>query len=390
MFREHASRRVTTVAIEIILVVLASADALSSVDSMSSFDWVVSIGAISAVVLRRRCPIVAFIIVLPGLYFAWSGVAAMIILYTLARKHRSRAVLCVCALIAIIAFQPMSPSAITSSSPVEFLYTLLYVIGPLAIGLLVSAREDNERQLRELREFREKDQQQAVQQALQAERATLARDMHDIVSNQVSLIAVQAGALQVSNNDESVRRVAQLIRQLSVSTLNDLRSLLGILRSDAVGLRMDCTSPPHSAVKGTTQELAALVELNEISCELTIDLPDDVDPDVGRALYRTLQEGLTNVRKHAPDTRVIINISFTEAELRLLIRNRLKTPNSHAPKLPSGNFGLLGLAERIEALNGQFTSGPTDDGWFEVTAVIPRSAGYRISALSADDGELDS
>ncbi len=176
---------------------------------------------------------------------------------------------------------------------VIFVYSLATAAAPVLFGQLLQAQRDLARRLDEVEEAREHERALHAQAVLARERAQLAREMHDVVSHQVSLIAVRAGALQVAAKDENTEEAARTIRSLSVTTLDELRTMVTLLR--ASGGRDTELSP-----QPTLADLRKLVDSSGIHAQLTGELPSAVGTPTQRAIYRTVQEALTNVRKHAP------------------------------------------------------------------------------------------
>jgi signal transduction histidine kinase len=199
-----------------------------------------------------------------------------------------------------------------------------------------------------------------------AERAKIAREMHDVVSHQVSLIAMQAGALQVTTTDDMARETAATIRGLSTRTLDELRDLLGALRTATDG-----------ADEPDLETLMDLVKDSTMDVTLRMDLAGRKPPGpVAGAAYRTVQEALTNVRKHAAYAPATVLVTVNAGALLVQVDNeppvaadRATLPQADA--LPSGGHGLLGLRERATLLGGDFHAGPTDDGGFRVRASLP-------------------
>jgi signal transduction histidine kinase len=184
--------------------------------------------------------------------------------------------------------------------------------------------------------------------------------MHDVVSHQVTLIAMQAGALQVSAHDDESRQAARTIRQLSTRTLEELRGLVGVLRS---GLGDDDAQPG-------LDELGALARDFDIKVTVAMEaLPDRLPAPVSRAAYRTVQEALTNVRKHAVGAGASVRVVAQQDMLFVEVRN--DRPRTLSAGLPSGGHGLVGLRERTGLLGGTFHAGPTPEGGFRVEATYP-------------------
>ena len=202
-----------------------------------------------------------------------------------------------------------------------------------------------------------------------AERARIAREMHDVLAHRVSLIALQAGALEVNAGAASgtVERAAAEIRSTAHETLEDLRGVLGVLRgADAEPL----------APQPDLADLSRLVEQSRVggaTVDLRIDeaaaAPHAVPEALGRTAYRIVQESLTNVRKHAGPAAVRVAVTLREHRLAIEVIN--DRPRSPAPPLPGSGAGLIGLAERVQLAGGELTSGPTAAGGWRVHADLP-------------------
>ena len=180
-------------------------------------------------------------------------------------------------------------------------YSVAQAAAPLFLGQLVQARRELSLRLVEVSEAREHERLLIAQSVLAKERAQLAREMHDVVSHQVSLIAVRAGALQVGSRDPEAKEAAATIRRLSVQTLDELRHMVGVLRASG-------SRPTELTPQPSLADLDRLVTGSGIDADLRTDLPDDLPPPVQRAVYRTVQEALTNIRKHAPGATATIRV----------------------------------------------------------------------------------
>ena len=201
-----------------------------------------------------------------------------------------------------------------------------------------------------------------AQTVLARERNQLAREMHDVVSHQVSLIAVQAEALQVTASDPAAKEAASAIRSLASTTLEELRSMVMLLR--AAGTRS-----PGLAPQPTVSDLEDLVTASGLAVTMEGSLPPDLGSARERAVYRTVQEALTNVRKHAPGSAVTVRQWSDERSVAVAIVNGC--PTSTPLRLPSSHLGLLGLHERAELLGGTLVYGAEGDG-FRVELHLPR------------------
>ncbi|MER6494802.1 MULTISPECIES: sensor histidine kinase [Streptomyces] len=366
-------RRVPPWAVETGLVLLAALDAwINLYDEATPFMWACAGLGCAALPLRRRFPLTVFLLTLPMTLFMDVAVAPIAALYTVATRTRNRPLLAGCALlnaaVGTLAW-PLSDtfSGDTTSGDrtwtlIQFVYTLATAFAPILFGQLVQARHDVARQLVEVEVAREHERALYAQTVLARERAQLAREMHDVVSHQVSLIAVQAGALQVAAKDPDARAAARTIRTLSVDTLDELRHMVTLLRASG-GKETELTPQP------TLADLQQLVANSGIETTLTGGLPPGISTTAQRTVYRTVQEALTNVRKHAPGARAEVRLWHDTRHFGVTVTNTAPTRPSVA--LPSARHGLIGLRERAELLDGTLTAEPTPQGGYEVELRAP-------------------
>ena len=362
-------RRPSDLLVDIALVGFALADAWIHVGVKDQPAAACALLGVLALALRRHLPLTTFVLTLPSALVSDAVVASMAALYTLSSLNRHRLLLAGCALTyAVIDFMPWPWSSLdaTELSQTNNLFHLSYNLAtaaaPVFLGQLVQARRELALRLADICEAREHERLLTAQSVLAKERAQLAREMHDVVSHQVSLIAVQAGALQVSSQDTETRQVAATIRHLSVQTLDELRHMVSVLRASG-------SSPTELTPQPSLADLQRLVDASGIEAKLETDLPDELAPTVQRAVYRTVQEALTNVRKHAPGAAATVRIDHKDGALTITITNTAPTRRAFA--LPSAHHGLVGLAQRAELLGGTVTSGPTAQGGYELCLKLP-------------------
>ncbi|WP_190139957.1 sensor histidine kinase [Streptomyces longispororuber] len=327
--------------------------------------------ACAALVARRRFPLAVFLLTLPAALTLEILVPPLTALFTLADRSRDRRLLAVCAVLAAAAMASPWPVTDLASedrtwTAIYFVYTLGTAAAPVLLGQLTQARRDLSRRLAEIEEAREHERALHAQAVLAEERAQLAREMHDVVSHQVSLIAVRAGAWQVAAKDADSREAARTIRSLSVSTLDELRHMVSLLRASG-GRATELTPQP------TLADLKALVSSSGIDAELTGALPPDIATPAQRTVYRTVQEALTNVRKHAPGARARVHLWDDGEEFGVTVTNT--PPTRPSLPLPGSHQGLIGLRERAELLHATFHAGPTPDGGYRVRLGVPAGGG---------------
>ena len=236
--------------------------------------------------------------------------------------------------------------------------------GPL-VALYFDARRRLVRALRDRAERAEQEQYLLAEQARDEERARLAAEMHDVVTHRVSLMVLQAGALEVTAADDSTRQAARQLRAAGCQALDELRDLVGILRT-----------APQEEPAPPTSGLAALVA-ESTSVGTPAELMEDGDPAlaspvVGRTAYRVVREALTNVRKHAPGATATVRIGYAPSGVRLVVSNTPPPGLRPSDLAATGSgLGLAGLRQRIDLVHGTLASGPTADGGFCLEATLP-------------------
>ncbi|MDX2692420.1 sensor histidine kinase [Streptomyces ipomoeae] len=242
-------------------------------------------------------------------------------------------------------------------------------VAPALLGMYVGTRHELVERIRERAERIEREQQQRIARARSDERAHIARDMHDVVTHRVSLMVLQATALEVSKGEDAVT-IGKQIGATGREALAELRSLVEVLRND--------DDAPLAPQPGLADLDALIEESRRIGVPVTLDVANRAGERppllVEHTAYRFVQEALTNVHKHAPGARTRVRIQQTPRLLRLSVTNGRGRRATDA-SLPAGGHGLLGLAERVRLVGGEFTGGPTSDDGFEVIAEIPISRG---------------
>ncbi|WP_112262903.1 sensor histidine kinase [Lentzea terrae] len=326
------------------------------------FNWI----AVAALLMRRRFPFLVLVLTVPGFFTGWAQMAAMIALYTVARRYVTGWQTVVAGvLVWSCRFMTWPPSEFTKTPLSGHFHSAIYgflVVGlPIAIALLAHARQELSARITELAESRERERVLHAHAIRADERAKLAREMHDVVSHQVSLIAMQAGALRMAVADAEHKQVAGTIRTLSTRTLDELRQLVSVLRA------------PEDTPQPGVDELAELAA--DAGFEVSVQLKgavQDLAAPVSGAVYRTVQEALTNIRKHAVGSSATVLIDADDSAGDVLVEVRNTPPSSPSSSLPSGGHGLVGLRERATLLGGQFSAGPTEEGGFLVSASFPK------------------
>jgi signal transduction histidine kinase len=200
------------------------------------------------------------------------------------------------------------------------------------------------------------------------ERLQMARDLHDVIGHNISLISVQAavGLDLLDSDPEQARAALTAIRSVSREALGELRSMLAALRQAG-------EQPPTAPTSG----LARLPELIELTRAAGIPVRTEVTGTsrplpaaVDLAAYRIVQESLTNVTRHADRATAIVRLGYQAGGLSIEILDDGRPAPGPRPGDGTAS-GVAGMAERATALGGRLTAGPRAGGGFAVTAWLP-------------------
>jgi signal transduction histidine kinase len=230
----------------------------------------------------------------------------------------------------------------------------------------ISARRKVVAGLRERADRLEREQAVLAERARVEERTRIARDMHDVVAHQVSLMVLRAGALEINAPDEKTAAEAELIRTTGKEALTQLRAVLGILRH---GGREPETFQPQP----TLADIDALLDQSR-SIGVPIERRDEgtvseLHAVVEHTAYRVVQEALTNIHKHAGLVPTQVVLRRLPSALEVTVNNVV--PHDCVAEMSGSGLGLISLRERVELLGGEFTARPDEDGGFTVSARLP-------------------
>ena len=250
---------------------------------------------------------------------------------------------------------------------VAVLYGLLVLV-----GLYVRSRRQLVASLQAQARSTQREQEALRESARSAERARIAREMHDALGHRLSVIAMHAGALGSRSDlspDDS-RMAADVVRESAHQAMSELRSVLGVL-NEAPSTRSGGSDLPTLA---QLDELVATGVGHGVVPALRADVdPAAVPEAVSRHLYRIVQEALTNVRKHAPGQPTEVSLRRpAPGTVELVVRNQRAAPVGAVDAATSAqvHHGLTGAAERARLAGGSLTAGPEGSA-FVVRVVLP-------------------
>jgi signal transduction histidine kinase len=355
-----------------ILLTVATYFASQNQPTRRSFDgWAVAllIAAAGALAVRRRFPVATLAVVFGAtvVYFAF-GYAngpiwlALIVAYFTAilRGHRLAA-----AIVAVIGFGffPWADQVLRDRpgpTPAQLAGLAAWLL--VLLGVAEAVRIRRERAIEAVRIKEE----EALRRASE-ERLRIARELHDALGHQLSLISVQSGVALHLNEElpEQARSSLVAIKEASKEALAELRSVLDILRQEG-----------EQAPRSPTSTLARLQDLVSQSAAAGLDVRTVIDGEVRPlpfgvdvAAFRIVQEALTNVTRHAGSAMATVHLSYGEQDLTVQVDDDGRGGNGTAPM--GGGTGIVGMRERVAALGGDLEAGPRPRGGFRVRARLP-------------------
>ena len=325
-------------------------------------------------VVRRRWPVAVFAVTaLAGLvYYAldfpdgpgWLGL--FVATYTLtAYGDGRRSLMLAGAVIAVLATGWLIAAAdIEPRAALGWVFFRIGgAVGSAALGESVRSRRVVAADALRRAELAERTVEQEARARVDEERLRIAREVHDTVAHAIAVINVQAGvtAHVLDKRPDRAREALSAIEQTSSRALQEMRALLGVLRDDDGRI-------PYPGL-AQLDELAARARDAGLEVDLEATPAPPVSGAVDRAVYRILQESITNVIRHAGPTRVTIALDYGTEAVEVRVRN---DRGPAAPPATAGTGrGILGMRERCRLLGGELDAGPLPDGGFAVTARLP-------------------
>jgi signal transduction histidine kinase len=235
----------------------------------------------------------------------------------------------------------------------------ILVAFPLLAGTVVKVRRNARSQLTEQARRHE------GERTLLEERQRIARELHDVVAHHMSVIAIHAEAAPYKVAEPPPELVESFsdIRASALKGMEELRRILGVLRYDT-----DAQMAPQPGLAGLEELLDNARGAGLTVISRTNGLLDGVPDGVDLSAYRILQEALSNAMRHAPGSTVDVRVECRDRGMFLEVRN---TAGAREAPVSDGGHGIVGMRERATMLGGELDAGPTLDGGFAVSAVLP-------------------
>lgn len=274
-------------------------------------------------------------------------------------------------------------AAVTPSGPwPEAVATALFV------WLLVGAAWSAGRVVRERRARAARTVRRLADEALAGERLRIARELHDIVSHSLSVIVVKASVADhvAGERPEETRDAIRAIERTGREALTEMRRALGMLRGESVGRRSGEPGPAQTAPPPGLDDLPALVRRTEqagVRTDLRTRTALGLPAGTALAVYRIVQEALTNVVKHAGDgasCRVTVTVGSRGDVCVEVVDDGAGKATVSGRAEPGGGHGLVGMRERVTMYGGTLAAGPRPGGGFAVSARLPPGPAHGLVA----------
>jgi signal transduction histidine kinase len=328
--------------------------------------------AVAPLLLRRRHPVAALAaIVVLGLGLRENGVLAVATvpaLYTVALWRPGRvAATCILAILAaVLAHRLLWGQTIRVP---DVLLSLVISGGAVAFGLAAATRRTKMEALHERAERLDRERELVAERAVTEERFRLARELHDVVAHNVSLMVVQAQALGATAGDAHVSQATDAIADLGRQAMTEMHRTLTVLRARG---HEESGREPQPRLAG----IESLIEQSRaagLAVELSIEgSPRTLSHGLELSAYRIVQEALTNVRKHAGAGRAWVGLAFRDDALAVSVRNAGDGPSvASLARNGGGGHGIAGMRERAAMFGGTLSAEPLGAGGFEVRATLP-------------------
>ena len=251
----------------------------------------------------------------------------------------------------------------------DFLFTALLVGGPWLVGRIVAARSELAMELRDKADRLEREHEKQSQLAVAHERARIARELHDVVAHNVSVMVVQAAAARrmIDHDSSKAKDALGSVEQTGRSALKEMRRMVGMLGQADEGLAL--------APQPSVDELEWLVErARQAGLEVELTIVGEkrrLESGVDLSAFRIVQEALTNTLKHAGPATAHVTLRYGEHDVEVDVSD-----NGRGVPAAAGNGavigqGLVGMRERVAMLGGEIEAGYRKDGGFAVHAKLP-------------------
>ncbi len=350
-------------------------------DALGAF---LAVTGASTVAFRRRNPAAALSVCATSTFIYWildyqdSGVGLPLLIVTysaaayLATGATARKLgfgfgaIMVAVLVAGLLWPGESLSIVDAVASIVF-YGTAWVVGDN-----VRTRRDHLAEVEKRAEAAEAQRESEAARAIEQERTAIARELHDVVAHGLSVMVVQTAAARriLASNPTKADEALQAVEETGRSSIDEMRRLLGVLRSDR---KLDTQFAPLPGLNDL-ETLVDQVEGAGLNVRVQIDGDARALPvGIELSAYRIVQESLTNALKHAGPAKALVRLSFAADELKVEVSDDGRGGAARSADAGGGQ-GLLGMRERVESTGGEFAAGPQVGGGYRVSALLPISS----------------
>ena len=371
--------RVFDVGVVLALLAVGAAIVLSTTNEVPRLSairtpWFIAVVIpLASLLVRRRYPLVTMGIIFAALIaeaLLHSPIVVqplvLVAVYTAASRlpWRTSVIISVGTFAAYLAAEAFSRGELTFPNVIT---SLVPMAGAYVVGAYVGTRVAYIDSLQARAVQLDRERELLAQRAVAEERVRIARELHDVVAHNLSLITVQAGALQTQvSADSEAHATAEIISRTGRQAMDEMRRMLGVLRLGDGGAALGHAPQP------SVTDIAALVDETRtagVAVALHIEGdPRPLPPGIDLSAYRIVQEALTNVLRHAGPARCTVRVIYTADALELRITDDGQRANGNSN---GAGHGLIGMRERVALFGGEFFAGPVPGGGFAVQATLP-------------------
>jgi signal transduction histidine kinase len=365
-------------------VALVSLPAMVRTDEDRPWVWALDVALVVPLIWRRKAPVAVFAVLAVVGLVQWAAgvhlgadVALLVALYTIAAYRPRRmalaagAVLGVGAVLAATRFAPAGDDVVAS---LIFLSGL--VVAAFFIGTSVQNRRAYLAALVERANWLERERDAEARLAAVAERASIARELHDTVAHSLTVVITlaEAASATVPADPAAAQGAMGQVATTGRDALTEMRRLLGVLRADETGAPADAADRAPAPGLDRIDELIGSARAAGLPVRLTVSgRPRRLPSTMDITAYRTVQESLTNALRHAAEpTKVQVELRWSDARLAIDVTDDGRPAGRRAP---GGGHGLTGMRERLAVFGGSLSTGPGTNGGWHVAAVLPLPEG---------------
>ncbi len=340
----------------------------------------------AALTVRRRWPLAVYTVVGVGTaVYAWigepagsvAGLGVLIAIYTVAAHMPLRDALVAGGLYVIGMTVSLAGFALREPVPpavfvADFLLNLLALALAWTIGVTIRTRRAYVGSLEARAALLEREREDNARLAVALERGRIARELHDVVAHNVSVVAVQAAAAErlVDDQPEAAKVAMRNVAQVGRDALAEMRRVVEVLREDEPVVALD----PQPGI-AELRTLIGRMEDAGLVVELSIQGEERPLPaSAALSVYRIVQEALTNTLRHAGPARARVIVRYLPDALEVQVSDNggdRRPAEVPAPATEGGGHGLIGMRERVALFGGELSAGPRPEGGYAVLARIP-------------------